>query len=155
MPLEEQDRSCWDADAIAEGVGILKTALARGQVGAFQLQAAISACHCEAPNWEATDWAQILALYDLLAAVSPTPVVRLNRLLALAQLRGAQAALDEMVALAEPLSDYQPYHAARAHLLGEAGRTSEARQAYDEAIALSPTEAEKEFLRARREQLRG
>lgn len=153
VPLEEQDRRRWDGDAIAEGTSILKAALARGQVGAFQLQAAISACHCEAQSFEETDWAQILALYDLLVAVSPTPVVRLNRLLALARLRGAEAALAEIDALDDALAGYQPYHAARAHLLAESGCGEEARRAYDRAIDLSATEAEREFLRARKAML--
>lgn len=155
VPLEEQERGRWDAPAVAEGTAVLKAALARGQVGAFQLQAAISACHCEAPSWEETDWAQILALYDLLEAVRPTPVVRLNRLLALARLRGAGEALEAMADLADPLSDYQPYHAAKAHLLAECGHTAEAGIAYDAAIRLSRAEAERAFLRDRKALLDG
>ena len=149
VPLEEQDRQSWDQADIAEGTAILKQALARGRVGAYQLQAAISACHCEAPSWSETDWAQILALYDLLEAVMPNPVVRLNRLLALAQLRGPEEALQGMDALAGTLEAYQPFHAARADLLARTGQTDEARKAYGAAIALSTTPAERAFLETR------
>ena len=153
VALEEQDRESWDSAGITEGIAILKQALSRGRVGAFQLQAAISACHCEAPSWAETDWAQILALYDLLEAVSPNPVVRLNRLLAVAQLRGPEEALSAMAPLAAALETYQPFHAARADLLARAGQADEAHKAYDAAIALSATGAEKAFLEARKAQL--
>ena len=146
--LPDQDRTCWDRDLIAEGQGIVRECLRRNQPGPYQLQAAIAAVHSDASDAARTDWRQILALYDQLYALAPTPVIALNRAIALAQVAGPAAALDAVDQL--DLADYHLYHAARADLLRRLDREDEARAAYDEALALAGNTAERAFLTARR-----
>jgi RNA polymerase sigma-70 factor, ECF subfamily len=143
--LGEQDRTQWDRALIAEGQAIVRGCLRRGQPGAYQLQAAINAVHADAPTVEEIDWSQIVALYDQLLAVAPTPVVALNRAIAIGEVQGPAAAL----ALVEELDldGYYPFHATRADLLGRLGRHREATVAYQRAAAMAPTDAEREFLR--------
>jgi RNA polymerase sigma-70 factor (ECF subfamily) len=143
--LGEQDRSRWDRALITEGQAILRRCLRRDQPGPYQLQAAINAVHTDAATIQETDWSQIVALYDQLLAVAPTPVVALNRAIAIGELQGPAAAL----ALVEELDldSYYPYHATRADLLGRLGRNSEAGAAYQRAAAMAPTDAERAFLR--------
>jgi RNA polymerase sigma-70 factor (ECF subfamily) len=144
--LGEQDRTRWDRALITEGQTILRRCLGRNQPGAYQLQAAINAVHADAPTVEQTDWSQIVALYDQLLVVVPTPVVALNRAIAIGELQGPAAALALVEGL-EDLDNYYPFHATRADLLGRLGRHREATAAYQRAAALAPTEAEREFLR--------
>jgi len=143
--LGEQDRTQWDRALIEKGQAILRRCLRRNQPGPYQLQAAINAVHADALTVEQTDWSQIVALYDELLAVAPTPVVALNRAIAVGEVQGPAAAL----ALVEELylDGYYPFHATRADLLGRLGRTREAAAAYQRAAALAPTDAEREFLR--------
>jgi RNA polymerase sigma-70 factor (ECF subfamily) len=143
--LGEQDRRRWDRALIEEGQAIVRQCLRRNQPGAYQLQAAINAVHADATTLEQTDWLQIVALYDQLLAVAPTPVVALNRAIAVGEVRGAAAALalvDEL-----DLDNYHPFHATRADLLRRLGRNGEAAAAYERAAALAPTDAERDFLR--------
>jgi RNA polymerase sigma-70 factor (ECF subfamily) len=143
--LGEQDRTRWDRALITEGQAILRRCLRRDQPGPYQLQAAINAVHADAPTVEQTDWPQIVALYDQLLGVAPTPVVALNRAIAIGELQGPAAALalvDEL-----DLDNYHPFHATRADLLRRLGRHREATAAYQRAAALAPTDAEREFLR--------
>jgi RNA polymerase sigma-70 factor (ECF subfamily) len=143
--LGEQDRTRWDRASIQEGQAILRWCLRRNQPGPYQLQAAINAVHADAPTLEQTDWSQIVVLYDQLFAVAPTPVVALNRAIAIGEMQGPAAALalvDEL-----DLDNYHPYHATRADLLGRLGRHSEAEAAYQRAAAMAPTDAERDFLR--------
>jgi RNA polymerase sigma-70 factor, ECF subfamily len=151
VPLADQDRTRWDAVLIAEGQGIVRDCLRRNQPGAYQIQAAIGAVHSDAPTAALTDWRQILALYDQLAAIAPTPVVALNRAIALAEVAGPAAALEAVDELA--LDDYHLYHATRADLLRRLRRTPEAAVAYDRAIARAENAAERAFLTARRASL--
>jgi RNA polymerase sigma-70 factor, ECF subfamily len=143
--LGEQDRSQWDRGLIEEGQTILRQCVRRNHPGAYQLQAAINAVHADAATVEETDWSQIVALYDRLLVVAPTPVVALNRAIAIAELHGPAVAL----ALVEELDldHYYPFHATRADLLWGLGRNSEAAAAYQRAAAMAPTDAEREFLR--------
>jgi RNA polymerase sigma-70 factor (ECF subfamily) len=142
--LERQDRSLWDADAIAEGRTLVEQALRRGQPGPYQLQAAIAALHTE----EDTDWPQIAALYDTLGRIAPSPVVELNRSVAVA-LGGEPERGLETIERIEGLDDYQPYHAARADLLRRLERFEEAIAAYRRALELTTGEAERSFLERR------
>ncbi len=152
VPLDVQDRGLWDMGQIAEGSGLVERALGRGQVGPYQLQAAIAALHC-APG--ETDWPQIVALYQLLARMQPGPVVALNLAVARGRAEGAEVALAALAPLAAELQAYQPYHAARADLLARLGRGAEAHAAYGRALALSQVESERAFLRERRAGLSG
>ncbi len=143
--LGEQDRTRWDRALIEEGQEIVRRCLRRNRPGAYQLQAAINAVHADAPTLEETDWSQIVALYDQLLAVAPTPVVALNRAIAIGEVDGAAAALalvDEL-----DLDIYHPFHATRADLLRRLGRNGEAAASYERAAALAPTDAERDFLR--------
>jgi RNA polymerase sigma-70 factor (ECF subfamily) len=143
--LGEQDRTRWDRALIEEGQAIVRRCLRRNPPGAYQLQAAINAVHAEAATFEETDWSQIVALYDQLLAVAPTPVVALNRAIAIGEVQGAAAALvlvDEL-----DLDNYHPFHATRADLLRRLGRNSEAAAAYERAAAMAPTDAERDFFR--------
>jgi RNA polymerase sigma-70 factor (ECF subfamily) len=143
--LGEQDRTRWDRALITEGQAIVRRCLRRNRPGPYQLQAAINAVHTDAPTVEQTDWAQIVALYDHLLAVAPTPVVALNRAVAVGEVQGPAVALalvDEL-----DLDNYHPFHATRADLLRRLGRPSEAALAYQRAAAIAPTEAERDFLR--------
>src|SRR5207237_4957551 len=143
--LGEQDRTRWDRALIEEGHAIVRRCLRRNQPGAYQLQAAINAVHADAATFEQTDWSQIVALYDQLLEVAPTPVVALNRAIAIGEVRGPAEAL----ALVDKLNldNYHPFHATRADLLRRLGRTSEAAAAYERAASIAPTDAERDFLR--------
>ncbi|MEJ6399318.1 RNA polymerase sigma factor [Yoonia sp. 208BN28-4] len=152
VPLSDQNRHRWDRAKIAEGDALLKSVLPKGNVGPYQLQAAISAVHTTAPSWNATDWPQIVALYDLLYQVTPTPVVQINRAMAVSQINGPQAGLallDDLAGTIQ-LERYQSYHSARADLLERAGHLSAACHSYDAAIALTEQEVERAFLTAKR-----
>jgi len=143
--LGEQDRTRWDRALIDEGQAIVRACLRRDEAGPYQLQAAINAVHADAATVEETDWRQIVALYGQLLAVAPTPVVALNRAIAIGEVHGPSAALalvDEL-----DLDGYHPFHATRADLLRRVGRDREAATAYARAAALAPTDAEREFLR--------
>jgi RNA polymerase sigma-70 factor (ECF subfamily) len=142
--LGEQDRTRWDRALIEEGQAILRRCLRRNQPGPYQLQAAINAVHADAATVDETDWSQIVALYDQLLAVAPTPVVALNRAIAIGEVDGPAAALALVDQL--DLDSYHPFHATRADLLGRLGRHREAAAAYQRAAALAPTEAERDFL---------
>jgi RNA polymerase sigma-70 factor, ECF subfamily len=150
--LADQDRSHWDRALIAEGQGLVRHCLGLGRPGPYQVQAAINAVHCEAPTARETDWPQILALYDQWLAIAPGPAVALNRVVALAEVAGPAAALPVLEALR--LARYYLYHAIRADFLRRLGRSAEAVQAYDQAIALTANEAERRFMRHRRDALR-
>jgi RNA polymerase sigma-70 factor, ECF subfamily len=146
--LPDQDRDRWDRELIAEGRAIVRRCLQRNEPGPYQLQAAINAVHSDAPRAADTDWRQILQLYDQLLAMSPTPVVVLNRAVALAEVDGPEAALDTIDGL--DLDGYYLYHAIRADLLARTGSTAEAADAYDAAIALTQNAAERRYLVRRR-----
>jgi RNA polymerase sigma-70 factor (ECF subfamily) len=149
--LEEQDRSRWDRAAIAEGVALVREALRRRPPGRFALQAAIAAVHAEAPSWPDTDWREVVALYDLLADRWPSPVVALNRAIAVGLAEGPAAGLAALAPLTtEPqLARYGYLAAARADFLRRLGRTEEARLAYGEALLLTENEVERRFLERR------
>ena len=147
--LRDQDRSAWDKDAISAAGRLIERAAALGRPGRYQIQAAIAALHSEASSWEATDWEQIVALYSLLLAHQPSPVVRLNRAIALRHLAGPAAALLEVELLAPALGSYHLLHATRAELLRDLGRTAEARSADESALRLTQNPAERELLRQR------
>jgi len=147
--LQDQDRSRWDRERIASGISLLKRAAVLRRPGPYQLQAAIAACHAEAPSWQHTDWRQIIALYDSLLALTPSPVVQLNRAIARRYLDGAESALDEVAALADPLDNYYLFHATRAELLRDLGRDAEARRALIRALSLTENPAERALLEHR------
>ncbi|MGZ4427765.1 MAG: RNA polymerase sigma factor [Nocardioidaceae bacterium] len=147
--LADQDRSRWDAAAIASAEGLLERAAALRRPGRFQLQAAIAACHASAPSWEATDWLQILVLYDMLLRYDRSPVTRLNRGVALGRVRGAAAALPYVDALAPELGGYHLFHATRADLLRTLGRADDAAVADARALELTRNPAEQLLLRTR------
>lgn len=147
--LADQDRGQWDRARIAEAQQWLARALAAQPVGAYAIQAAIVACHAAAPTVEATDWAGIVAWYDALLQAAPSPVVDLNRAVAIAMRDGPAAALPLLEALAKPLAGYHLFHATRADLLRRCDRRTEAAAAYREAIALAQQEPERRFLRQR------
>jgi RNA polymerase sigma factor (sigma-70 family) len=147
--IRDQDRARWNASAIHDAVALVERALRMGRAGPYQLQAAIVAVHAEADAYEATDWAEIVAIYDRLLILQPTPVVALNRALAVAELRGPQQALGEIEPLAARLAGYHLFHAARAELLRRLGRDDEARQANEAALALTENPAEQRLLRGR------
>ena len=143
--LGEQDRSRWDRSLIEEGQAIVRACLRRNHPGPYQLQAAINAVHADAPTIDQTDWSQIVALYDHLLAIAPTPIVALNRAIAIGEVQGAATALALVDQL--DLDNYHPFHATRADLLHRLHRNSEAAAAYERAAAMAPTDAEREFLR--------
>jgi RNA polymerase sigma-70 factor (ECF subfamily) len=147
--LEDQDRRRWDQQRIASAMVVLGRAAALQRSGLYQLQAAIAACHAEARSWAETDWRQIVALYDVLLELMPSPVVRLNRPIARRYLDGAAAALPEVDALGEALDDYYLFHATRAELLRDLGRETEARAALTRALDLTTNPAERALLRKR------
>jgi predicted RNA polymerase sigma factor len=148
VPLAEQDRRRWDADAIAEGVEPVSRALAHGPLGPYKLQAAIAAVHDEAPTAADTDWPQVLALYDLLEQVAPSPVVTLNRAVAVAMVDGPDAELELVGTLGDDarLSSSHHYHSTRAHLLEIAGDYDEALDAYRDAARRSTNLVERRHL---------
>ena len=148
VPLEDQDRGLWDADRIAEGRDLVVAALRGPGTGPYAIQAAIAAVHAEAASTTTTDWPQIVALYDVLAHLSPSPVVQLNRAVAVAMRDGPQAGLAALDTLHdEALRGYHPLPAARADLLRKLGRTTEAAAAYRAALELASNERERAFLR--------
>ncbi len=153
--LPDQDRTAWDGAAIGEGISLVRQALRRHPPGRFALMAAIAAVHAESPSWEATDWAEIVGLYDLLMAIWPSPVVALNRAVAVGFADGAEAGLAALDALsAEPvLAGYSYLAASRADFLRRLGRITEARLAYEEACMLSENAVERDFLTDRLRQL--
>lgn len=146
--LTDQDRNLWDRSLIEEGQTLVQTCLRRNMPGPFQIQAAINAVHSDAPGAADTDWGQILQLYDQLLACSPTPVVALNRAVALAEVAGPEAGLEEVNRL--NLAGYYLFHAVRGDLLGRLGRNDEARQAFNTAAELTGNRAEKQYLKSRR-----
>jgi len=144
--LADQDRARWDRALITEATRLLDRALALRAPGPYQVQAAIAALHAEAPGYEQTDWAQIRLLYDRLQALTPSPVVMLNRAVATRYVLGHQAALAEIMPLASELDGYRLFHALRAGLLAGLGRDDEARAARERALALAGNPAERELL---------
>jgi RNA polymerase sigma-70 factor (ECF subfamily) len=155
VTLEEQDRTRWDRRLIAEGGATLDRALALGGVGPYSVQAAIAACHAEAPDAAGTDWPRIAGLYAELGRLAPSPVVELNRAVAVAMAEGIPAGLalvDDLASSGE-LAGYHLLPATRADLLRRAGRTAEARTAYEQALALAPSDAERRYLTRRLAQL--
>lgn len=149
--LEAQDRTLWNRDQIREGLGLVRAALFSGRVGQYTLQATIAAVHAVAPNFTATDWAQIVTLYDNLALLAPGPIVNLNRAVAIGMRDGPEAGLvlvDTILAQGE-LADYHLAYSARAELCRRLGRTAEAIAAYEKALNLSRQEPEKRFLERR------
>jgi RNA polymerase sigma-70 factor (ECF subfamily) len=145
--LADQDRTKWDRSRIAEGHEIVRACLRRNQPGMFQIQAAIAAVHADAATAEATDWRQVVALYDQLYALRPDPVVAINRAVAIGALDGPGAGLLALELIdTDAVAAYQPYHAARADLLARSGRTTEADAAYSRAIELTDNPVERLFL---------
>jgi RNA polymerase sigma-70 factor (ECF subfamily) len=147
--LPQQDRSLWSKDEIAEATRTLTRAVKRQRPGPYQLQAAIVACHAEADRWEDTDWEQIVLLYDMLLHIEPSPVTRLHRSIALRYLSGADAAMGELDALATELDRFHLFHATRADLLRDLGRSEEARDSDRRALELTANPAEQDLLRRR------
>ncbi len=147
--LEDQDRARWDHDAIDEGLALLDDALGRKRAGPYQVQAAIAALHARAPRPEDTDWPQIAALYATLARMAPSPVVELNRAVAVAMADGPERGLPLVVALADELDGYHLFHAARADLLRRLDRRTEAAEAYRRALDLVANPAERTYLERR------
>jgi len=158
VTLDEQDRGAWNRTLIAEGHALVRERIATvatgdAQPGRYQLLAAINAVHTDAPSARDTDWSQIVALYDRLIELDASPIVQLNRAIAVAELDGPDVALAEIERLAEALDGYHAYHAARADLLRRIGRSREARAAYDRALQLAGNPAEQAYLTRRRDQL--
>ena len=149
--LEKQDRNQWDKSLIAEGVALVEKALASRRFGPYSLQAAISAVHADAPAPEATDWPQIVALYDVLARLDPSPIIALNRAVAVAMRDGPAVGLQliEEILKKGELADYHLAHAAHADLCRRLGRNFEARASYVRALALARQEPERRFLKRR------
>jgi RNA polymerase sigma-70 factor (ECF subfamily) len=149
--LEDQDRSRWNREQIAEGLTLVERALSSRRVGPYTLQAAIAAIHAEAPDAAATDWAEIVGLYDVLLRIDPSPVVELNRAVAVAMRDGPMAglALIDAILARGDLADYHLAYAARADLCRRLGRTAEARVAYEQALSLTQQEPERRFLARR------
>ncbi len=155
VTLGDQDRGAWDTALVAEGHLLVRERLATGDLpGRYQILAAINAVHTSARTMEETDWSQIIALYDQLIRVDPSPIVALNRAIAIAELDGPEVALAAVDRLAEPLAGYHAFHATRADLLRRLRRAQEARAAYDSAIELAGNTAEKAALARRRDRLR-
>jgi predicted RNA polymerase sigma factor len=153
--LAEQDRSRWDAAAIAEGTALVPGTLRGGRPGRFALQAAIAAVHAEADSYDATDWPQILGLYDLLMSIAPNPVTALNRAVALAEVRGPVAGLAELAVLEsdQRLRDSHRLLAARAHMLEQSGDRAGAARCYREAASRTTSRPERRHLAARAAEL--
>jgi len=147
--LADQDRSRWDRRMITEAGALIEQAAALGHPGPYQIQAALVACHAEASSWQATDWPQILALYDLLLCMTPSPVIRLNRAVALRYVAGPEAALAEVETLEQDLEGYHLFHAIRGDFLLELGRRDQAHTAELRALALTGNQAEQSLLHQR------
>jgi len=154
--LEKQDRALWNREQIAEGAGLLEKALQSRRFGSYTVQAAIAAVHAQAESVAATDWRQIVALYDQLARIQPSPVVQLNRAVAIAMRDGPEAGLMHINEVLEhdELANYYLAHSARADMYRRLGRTAEARSAYEKALALTQQEPERQFLQERIRQLK-
>ena len=154
VPLAEQDRGTWNSDLIAEGHRLVRERLAAGMApGRYQILAAINAVHTSARDIRDTDWSQVVALYDQLVRLDPSPIIALNLAIAVAELDGPEVALAEVDRLADALAEYHAYHAARADLLRRLGRSQNSRAAYDKAIELADNTAETAYLTRRRDQL--
>ncbi|WP_152360615.1 RNA polymerase sigma factor [Microlunatus speluncae] len=154
VALEDQDRGSWDQTMITEGHRLVRARLAAGVApGRYQLLAAINAVHTDARDFRDTDWSQVVALYDQLFRLDPTPIIALNRAVAVAELDGAEVALVAVDRLRDSLAGYHAFHATRADLLRRIGRSQEARSAYDLAIELAGNTAETAYLSRRRDQL--
>jgi RNA polymerase sigma-70 factor (ECF subfamily) len=151
--LENQDRALWNREQIAEGVALLEKALKSRRFGSYTLQAAIAAVHAEAESVAATDWRQIVAIYDQLVRIQPSPVVHLNRAVAIAMHDGPEAGLAHIDAVLE-LANYYLAHSARADMYRRLGRIAEARASYEKALALTQQEPERQFLQERIRQLK-
>ena len=149
--LDEQDRSLWNRDQIAEGTRLVEQALSSGRIGAYAIQAAISAVHANAAEAASTDWAEIVGLYDVLARSDASPVIELNRAVAVAMRDGPAAglALVEAILQRGDLAEYRLAHATRAELCRRLGRTAEARASFERALALTRQEPERRFLERR------
>ena len=154
-PLEEQDRSQWDREAIEEGATLVESALRRGRPGPLQVQASIAALHAQAPAMPDTDWSQIAALYDVLNSRWPSPVVALNRAVAVGMSEGPETGLALLDELGADLNGYHLRHAALADLLRRAGRFEEAAVEYQHAVALAGTAPERAYLERRLREVRG
>ncbi|PZR93129.1 MAG: RNA polymerase subunit sigma-24 [Candidatus Nephthysia bennettiae] len=144
--LEQQDRSLWDRRLIADAVRLLERAAAPGPLGPYQIEAAIAAVHCEARKWADTDWSQVLALYGLLLAIDPSPVVALNRAIAIRYVEGPAQALETVDELRGSLDGYHLFHATRAALLRDLGHTGEAAEAERRGLALTDNPAERALI---------
>jgi RNA polymerase sigma-70 factor, ECF subfamily len=154
VTLNEQDRRAWDTALIAEGHGLVRERLAaRVAPGRYQILAAISAVHTSARDARDTDWPQVVALYDRLVHLDPSPIIALNRAIAVAELDGPEVALAAVDRLEHSLAGYHAYHVTRADLLRRLGRSQESRAAYDQAIELAGNTAETAYLIRRRDQL--
>jgi RNA polymerase sigma-70 factor (ECF subfamily) len=151
--LRDQDRTKWSRTMIEEGQAIVRACIRRARPGPFQLQAAIQAVHCHAASFEATDWPQIVALYDHLFSVLPTPIVALNRAIAIGETEGASAALTALDAIAPDLDTYHLMHAARGTVLRRLGQRDAAKAAFERAVQLAATEADRRFLAQQIEEL--
>ena len=153
--LEDQDRSLWNQNQISEGASLVQRALSTGQVGPYTIQAAIASVHARTPSAVGTDWAQIVRLYDMLLQTNPSPVVELNRAVAIAMRDGPSAGLDLVDAILErgDLETYHLAHAARADLCRRVGRMAEARASYERALSLTQQEPERRFLERRLNEL--
>jgi RNA polymerase sigma factor (sigma-70 family) len=149
VQLQHQDRTLWDRQTIGDATRLLTRAATQKHPGPYQLQAAIVACHAEAPRWEDTDWEQIVLLYDMLLHLAPSPVTRLHRAIALRYTSGPQAAMGELDTLAGTLDDYHLYHATRAELLRQLGQSEQARAADRVALELTANPAEQAVLQQR------
>jgi RNA polymerase sigma-70 factor (ECF subfamily) len=154
VTLDEQDRGAWDAALVAEGHRLVRERLAAGVApGRYQILAAISAVHTSASEAHATDWWQVVALYDQLVRLDASPIIALNRAIAVAELDGPEVALADVDRLEDRLAGYHLYHATRAALLRRLGSTRESRAEYDKAIELAGNTAETAYLRRRRDEL--
>ncbi|MEV6057996.1 RNA polymerase sigma factor [Streptomyces sp. NPDC052107] len=149
IPLADQDRTRWDTRCIRSATALIERAAMLGSPGPYQIEAAIAAVHCEAPTWKDTDWPQLLRLYDMLLAVDPSPVVRLNRAIVLSHTDGPVLALAQVEALGDQLGRYHLFHATRAALLRDLGRDTEATEADRQALRLTANPAERSLLTAR------
>jgi RNA polymerase sigma-70 factor, ECF subfamily len=154
--LEQQDRSLWNRDQIAEGISLMDSALRSRRFGAYTLQAAIAAVHAESSSVASTDWREVALLYDRLLRIQPSPVVELNRAVAIAECEGPEQGLRLIDALlaCEHLSHYHLAHSARADMCRRLGRIPEARASYEKALALAPQEPDRRFLARRLEELK-
>jgi RNA polymerase sigma-70 factor (ECF subfamily) len=147
--LQDQDRSLWDRRRIADALRLLELAAQLGRPGRYQVEAAIAGVHCEAPSWAATNWQQLLEFYSMLSALDPSPVVALNRAIALRYAQGPTYALDEVERLADALDGYHLFHATRAELLKDVGRHADAKIAEARALDLTNNPAERALLTQR------